>query len=65
MSKLVYINGVIIYGDGSLIYVPTPLATTSYKLNGYTENEGRTGLTLDNAITSNDIIRIDFDLRLD
>jgi hypothetical protein len=61
----VYINGVRIYNDGSLIYVPTPLATSSYKLNGYMENDERTGFTLDNAITANDIIRIDFDLPLD
>jgi hypothetical protein len=64
-SLRVYVNGTRIYSDGASIYVPTPYATSSYQLNGFTENTNRLGFVLDQAITSSDVIRIDFNLALD
>ena len=64
-SLRVYVNGARIYSDGASIYVPTPYATSSYQLNGFTENTNRLGFVLDQAITSSDVIRIDFNLALD
>lgn len=62
-SLRVYINGMRINQDYE-IYVPGNLTTDNWTLNKFTADHVGGTFTLSNAITSDDIIRIDFDVAL-
>jgi len=62
-SLRVYINGTRIYEDVS-VYTPGYLPTDDWSLNGYTSDFEAGSFVLDNAITEDDIIMIDFDVSL-
>lgn len=61
-SLRVYINGVRLSSEYS-IYVPND-DVTSWTANKFTPNHLTGSFVLDTAITSNDIIRIDFDIQV-
>jgi hypothetical protein len=61
-SLRVYINGVRLSEEYQVYYPSNPVSTWS--LNSYTSDYSAGTFVLDYAITSNDIIRIDFDLSL-
>jgi hypothetical protein len=62
-SLRVYINGVRIFDDDE-IYVPGSLVSSAWKLNKFT-GDYTTGLfVLDTALTTQDVIRVDFDVSL-
>ena len=58
-SLKVYINGVRIFEDGS-VYVPNYSATPTYTLKYFTSSPSTGTFSLNTAITSSDVIRIDF-----
>jgi hypothetical protein len=62
-SLKVFINGVRIFQD-TTVYAPTSSPLSSWQLNSFTENEDGLGFSLLNAITINDIIKIDFEVPL-
>lgn len=59
----VYINGVRIFEDDD-VYVPGPLITSPWTLNKFTGDYTTGQFALDVAITSQDVIRVDFDVSL-
>jgi|APGre2960657373_1045057.scaffolds.fasta_scaffold00093_31 hypothetical protein len=62
-SLKVYINGGRIF-EGSTVYAPTSDPLTAWQQNSFTENVNGLGFSLLNAITSSDIIVIDFEVPL-
>ena len=62
-SLRVTINGVRIYDDDE-VYVPGPLVSSAWTLNKFTGDETTGQFALDNAITAQDVIRVDFDVSL-
>lgn len=62
-SLRVKINGVEIYEDCE-VYTPGHLVSTLWMLNGFTGNKNTGQFVLTNAITSLDVIRVDFDVSL-
>ncbi len=62
-SLRVTINGVRIYDDDE-IYVPGALVSSAWTLNKFTGDETTGQFVLDNAITAQDVIRVDFDVSL-
>lgn len=62
-SLRVFINGVKL-NDTDVIYVPTSDPTDPWVQNKFTPDHTNGSFTLDVAITSSDIIRIDFDISL-
>lgn len=62
-SLKVFINGVRIFSDAT-VYAPTSSPLSTWQLNSFTENGNGLGFSLLNAITINDIIRIDFEIPL-
>jgi hypothetical protein len=62
-SLRVYINGVKLTTDAD-VYVPGNLMTEEWTLNSYTPDHTAGTFVLNTAITSDDIIRIDFDVAL-
>lgn len=46
------------------VYAPTSDPSATWQLNKFTENEDGLGFSLLNAITINDIIKIDFEIPL-
>jgi hypothetical protein len=59
----VYINGVRI-SESANVYVPASVISSPWTLNSFTGDETTGTFVLDNAISSDDIIRIDFDIAL-
>jgi len=62
-SLRVYINGISI-NDSASVYVPTSDPTDPWVQNKFTSDYANGSFALDIALTSNDIIRIDFDISL-
>ena len=62
-SLRVYVNGVRLNSEYD-IYAPGFLPTSSWSLNKFTPNHVNGTFSLANAITTSDIIRIDFDISL-
>ncbi len=62
-SLRVHINGIRL-SDSDEIYVPSYNLSNPWQLNQFTPDVNGLGFTLLNAITSNDIIRIDFEISL-
>jgi len=62
-SLRVYINGVRINSQYE-IYVPGNLTADAWTLNMFTPDHENGSFTLANALTSDDIIRVDFDVAL-
>lgn len=62
-SLRIYINGIRITTDVE-IYVPGKLPTDDWKLNKFTPNATNGTFELLNAITEDDVIRIDFEISL-
>jgi hypothetical protein len=62
-SLRVFVNGVRINSD-YLIYCPSSNPTMSWTLNKFTPNHTGGTFALDNDLSSQDIIRIDFDISL-
>jgi hypothetical protein len=62
-SLRVYINGISI-NDSASVYVPTSDPTDPWVQNKFTPDYANGSFALDIALTSNDIIRIDFDISL-
>jgi hypothetical protein len=59
-SLRVYINGSRL-GETESIYVPGRLPTDDFTLNKFTAIPSAGTFVLDNAITTDDVIRVDFD----
>jgi hypothetical protein len=62
-SLKVYINGTRIFSN-AVIFYPTRSSTPEFNQNSFTVNSSNNGFSLLNAITSDDIIRVDFDVAL-
>lgn len=62
-SLKVFINGIRIFEDAE-VYCPSYSDNPTYKLNRFTEYANGLGFSLLNAITSEDIIKIDFEVTL-
>ena len=62
-SLRVFINGVRLSSSGQ-VYVPSFNISAPWTLNEFTPTPDSLGFVLQNAITINDIIRIDFDISL-
>lgn len=62
-SLRVYINGVRLTDDDE-VYVPGPLVSSAWALNSFTPDPENGTFSLLTAITSGDVIRIDFDISL-
>lgn len=62
-SLRVYINGTRIFEDAS-VYVPGYIPTDAWTLNGFTSDYEAGSFVLNNAITEDDVIMIDFDVSL-
>lgn len=59
----VYINGVRI-SESANVYVPASVISSPWTLNSFTGDETAGTFVLTNAISSDDVIRIDFDIAL-
>jgi hypothetical protein len=62
-SLKVYVNGVRLFSD-AVVFYPTRSSTPEYKQNLFTPNLNFKGFSLLNAISSDDIIRVDFDVSM-
>lgn len=62
-SLRVYINGIRLSASAE-IYVPGALVTDTWTLNSYTPDHEAGTFELENAVTEDDIVRIDFDVAL-
>jgi len=62
-SLRVYINGIKLTADNQ-VYVPGDVMTEDWSLNSFTPDHTAGTFELYAAITSDDIIRIDFDIAL-
>jgi hypothetical protein len=62
-SLKVYINGIRLFSD-AVVFYPTRSSTPEFKQNSFTPNLNNNGFSLLNAISSDDIIRVDFDVSM-
>lgn len=63
-SLRVYVNGTRLFSDTSIYYAPA-IPTRSWTANRFTETTNGLGFFFESALSTDDIVRIDFDLPLD